>query len=262
MTETVRLAIEDDVATVTLDRPGVRNALSVEMAGELADAFERIEDGDARCVVLRGAGDAFCAGGDVDAMVEGLSREVPPDERLEVVRRSVNRAVEAVWECSLPVVAAVNGPVYGAGVGILLACDVQLAGTDATVGVGFRRVGLAVDTGVSELLPRYVGPNVAKELVYTGETLDADRARELGLFTRLFDDGEFEEGVDNVVETIADGPTVALSLSKRLLDERHGSMGATLESEARAQALAMETADHEEGATAFVERREPQFQGE
>ena len=260
--DTVRYEVDDGVATVTLDRPDVRNALSAEMAGELADAFERVEEDDARCVVLTGAGEAFCAGGDVDAMVEAQTRAVPADERVELVRRSVNRAVGTVRHCSLPVVARIDGPVFGAGAGLMLACDVQLANTNATVGVGFRRVGLAVDSGVSHLLPQYVGANVAKELVFTGEVIDADRAREIGLFTRLFDDGEFEAGVANVVETIASGPTVALSLSKRLLDGNDRSLDEALETEAHYQALAMETDDHAEGATAFVERREPEFVGE
>lgn len=262
MTETVRLDVEGAVATVTLDRPGVRNALSAEMASDLADVFAEIEERDVRCVDLRGAGEAFCAGGDVDAMVEGQSRDVPADERVELVRRSVNRAVRAVWNCSVPVVATVDGPVFGAGAGLMLACDVQLASTAAKVGVGFRRVGLAVDSGVSYLLPKYVGANVAKELVFTGEVVDADRARELGLFTRLFDDGEFEAGTTSILETVASGPTVALSLSKQLLNDDPGSLEGALENEARYQALALETDDHAEGATAFVERREPEFTGE
>lgn len=262
MTETVSLDVDGPVATVTLNRPGVRNALSAEMAAELADAFKQIEESDVRCVELTGAGEAFCAGGDVDAMVDAQSRDVPPDERVEMVRKSVNRAVRAVWDCSLPVVATVDGPVFGAGAGLLLACDVQLASTRAKVGVGFRQVGLAVDSGVSYLLPQYVGTNVAKELVFTGEVIDADRARELGLFTRLFEDGEFEEGVDAILQTIANGPTAALSLSKQLLDRSPDSLEDALETEARYQALALETDDHAEGAAAFVERREPEFTGQ
>lgn len=265
MTETVDLQIDDGVARITLDRPDVRNALTADMAAALATAFERVEGEETagvRCVELTGTGDAFCAGGDIDAMVEGQSRDVPPAERVELVRRSVNRAVRAVWNCPLPVVATVDGPVFGAGVGLMLACDVQLASTAATVSVGFRRVGLAVDSGVSYLLPRYVGQSTAKELVFTGEVLDADRARELGLFTRLFDDGEFEEGKQSIVETIASGPTTALSFSKQLLNQEAGSLEEALESEASYQALAMETDDHAEGATAFLERRDPEFSGE
>lgn len=263
MTEMVDLEIDDGVATITLDRPEVRNALSAEMAGDLASTFDGIGDeAEPRCVELTGAGEAFCAGGDIDAMVKGQSRDIPAAERVELVRRSVNRAVRAVWNCPLPVVATVDGPVFGAGVGLMLACDVQLASTAATVGVGFRRVGLAVDSGVSYLLPRYVGQSTAKELVFTGEVMDADRARQLGLFTRLFDDGEFEAGTASIVDTIASGPTTALSFSKQLLDQDAGSLEQALEFEASYQALAMETEDHAEGARAFLERREPEFTGE
>jgi len=261
MADGVTVDIDEEIARITLDRPAVRNALSAGMAAALAQAFQEIETTDARCVVIDGAGEAFCAGGDIEAMAEAQNRDVPPDERVAMVRQSVNRAITAVWNCSLPVVAAVDGPVFGAGAGLMLACDIQLASTQARVGIGFRQVGLAVDSGVSAFLPRYVGPNVAKELVFTGEVLDADRARELGLFTRLFDDGEFETGVENMLETIASGPTVALSLSKQLLDQNHQSLEAALGEEARTQALAMDTADHTEGATAFLERRDPSFTG-
>lgn len=259
--EPVTLAISDGVASVTLNRPSVRNALSAATASALVDRFEAIADSDARCVVLRGAGSAFCAGGDVEAMVEGVTGDEPPAERIDLVDE-LHDAIATVHHCRLPVVAAIDGPAFGAGAGLALACDLQLASPEAEIGFGFRRVGLATDSGVSYFLPRIVGPNKAKELVFTGELLDADEARELGLFTRLFEADSFETGVERVVETIASGPTVALAQSKRLLDRGlDSSFEQALDNEATAQGVAFTTADHAEGARAFVEQREPSFDG-
>jgi enoyl-CoA hydratase/carnithine racemase len=258
--EYVDVEIDEAVATVTLDRPAVRNAISEALATDLEDAIERSRDADARCLVLTGAGDAFCSGGDVEAMVQNQQREHSYEDRRARVERSVTRAVAALYTCPIPVVAKVDGAAYGAGAGLLLACDVQLARPDARVGFGFRRVGLAVDSGVSHLLPRYVGLNTAKELVFTGELLDADRARELGLFTRLFERASFEAGVESIVDTVAGGPTAALATSKRLLNDRQDSLQAATAAEARAQAVLLDSADHAEGAAAFLEGRDPDFE--
>jgi enoyl-CoA hydratase/carnithine racemase len=260
--DAVHLDIDDGVATVTLDRPEVRNALAGPMATSLREHFESIADSDARCVVLTGAGEAFCAGGDIGAMVNGVESDLPAAERMESFVIALHDAVEAVHDCRLPVVAKIGGPVLGAGAGLALACDVQLANPDAKIGFGFRQVGLAVDSGVSYFLPRLVGPNKAKELVFTGELLDADTARELGIFTRLFERDSFEEGVDNIVSTIAEGPTVALTQAKRAIDRgTESTFEAALDREAAAQGVAFTTDDHAEGTTAFVEQREPEFEG-
>jgi enoyl-CoA hydratase/carnithine racemase len=259
--DAVLLTIEAGVATVTLNRPDERNALSEPTAARLVERFETVADSDARCVVLRGAGSAFCAGGDVAAMVNGVDSDVPPTERVATVE-AVNDAVAAVHDCHLPVVAAVDGPAFGAGAGLALACDIQLASPDAKIGFGSRRLGLPVDAGVSYFLPRIVGPNKAKELLFTGELLEADRARELGIFTRLFEAGDFEAGVENLVATIAEGPTVALGQAKRLVDRGVAStFEKALEREAATQGLAVTTDDHAEGTAAFIEQREPDFSG-
>jgi enoyl-CoA hydratase/carnithine racemase len=257
-----QLDFADGVATVRLDRPDARNALSEGLAADLVRCFEEIERREARCVVLEGAGETFCAGGDIEAMIQGVEADVSPAERVELVTRSVNRAVRRVYECQLPTVAKLDGPAFGAGAGLAIACDMQLASPDASISFGFRRVGLAVDSGVSFLLPRLVGLNTAKELVYTGELLNADRARSLGLFSRVFEADSFEAGVANIVETIATGPTVALSTSKRLLNQQPDSFEAATANEAMGQAVALGSEDHAEGAAAFVEGREPDFTGE
>ncbi|MFC6865112.1 enoyl-CoA hydratase/isomerase family protein [Halomicroarcula sp. GCM10025817] len=261
-TDTVALRIADGVATVTLNRPDRRNALDVDTARTLVERFETIADSDARCVVLEGDGEAFCAGGDIGAMVEGVATDVPPADRVEHAATAINDAVEAVYDCRLPVVVKLDGPAYGAGAGLALACDVQLASPDAALGFGFRRVGLAVDSGISYFLPRLVGPNKAKELAFTGETVGAEEALELGLVTRVFDEDAYDEEVTALVETIASGPTVALTQSKRLVDRGvESSFEQALDREATAQGIAFTTHDHDEGARAFMEQREPEFEG-
>lgn len=259
--DTVLLDVTDGVARVTLNRPDARNAISAGVADELVAAFDSIAESDARCVVVEGAGSSFCAGGDVQAMLSAIDGDVRPADRVDMVVQSVNRAVRRVYECQLPTVAKLDGPAFGAGAGLAIACDVQLASPAGKISFGFRRVGLAVDSGVSFLLPRLVGLNRAKELVFTGELVDADRAREMGLVTRVFEADSFEAGVENLVETIATGPTVALTASKRLLNDAPDSFEAATGSEAMAQGVAFGTDDHTEGAEAFVEGREPDFEG-
>jgi len=259
--EDVLIDVTDEVATVTLNRPDARNALSAPAADELAAAIETAEDSDARCVVIEGADRAFCAGGDVQAMLSSIEQSVPPAERAEVVVGAVNRAIRRVYECRLPTVAKIDGPAFGAGAGLAIACDLQYASPEGKISFGFRRVGLAIDSGVSHLLPRLVGLNTAKELVFTGELIDADQARELGIFTRVFEADSFEAAAENVIEDIASGPTVALTASKRLLNHQSNSFDAATSREASAQGVAFSTADHEEGARAFVEGRQPEFDG-
>ncbi|MFC6755439.1 MULTISPECIES: enoyl-CoA hydratase/isomerase family protein [Haloarcula] len=260
--DAVLLTVDDGVATVTLNRPDERNVLAEPTAARLVERFEAVADSDARCALVRGAGSAFCAGGDVAAMVEGVDSDRPPTERVGTIE-AINAAVEAVHDCRLPVVAAIDGPAFGAGAGLVLSCDIQLASPDAKIGFGSRRLGLPLDAGISYFLPRVVGPNKAKELVFTGELLDADTARELGVFTRLFERDAFDAGVENLVETIAEGPTVALSRAKQLIDRGATStLEAAMEREAAAQGLAMTTDDHAEGTAAFIEQREPDFSGQ
>jgi enoyl-CoA hydratase/carnithine racemase len=279
--EHVTLDVADGVATVTLDHPEMRNALTSGVATDLIDAMDAIPD-EARCVVLAGNGPTFCAGGDVDAMVEGLEGEhsepserasgedgdprdgeAPAHERVERIVEETAGAVRAVATCDLPTVAKIHGPAYGAGGALAIACDLLLASESASISFGFRQVGLSVDSGASQLLPRIVGENVAKELLYTGELIDADRAAEVGLFNHVYADDEFEGRVAGTVDRIASGPTVALKQSKRLVEQGPtSSLDEAIENEAAAQIVSASTDDHEEGVRAFVASREPEFEGE
>jgi enoyl-CoA hydratase/carnithine racemase len=261
--DVVHLDVSDGVATVTLDHPDVRNALTRDVAVGVIDAFETVGDSDARCVVLEATGDAFCAGGDINAMLERFSEDVPQTEVVDRIVRETAGAIRAVRSCDLPTVATIDGSAFGAGAALAIACDVLLASDEAKISFGFRQVGLAVDSGVSHLLPRLVGENVAKELVYTGELLDAERAADLGVFNHVYPADAFDEQASEFVDRIASGPTAALSTSKRLLQQGvDSSLDDAIRNEAAAQATLLESDDHREGATAFLEGREPEFEGE
>ncbi|QLH79421.1 enoyl-CoA hydratase/isomerase family protein [Halosimplex rubrum] len=279
--EHVTVDVADGVATVTLDHPEMRNALTSGVATDLIDAIEAVPE-EARCVVLAGNGPTFCAGGDIDAMVDGLEGErsepsersggersdpregeTPAHERVERIVEETAGAVRAVATCDLPTVAKIHGPAYGAGGALAIACDLLLASESASISFGFRQVGLNVDSGASHLLPRIVGDNVAKELLYTGELIDADRAKDVGLFNHVYADDEFEGRVAGMVDRIASGPTVALKQSKRLVEQGPtSSLDEAIENEAAAQIVSASTGDHEEGVRAFVASREPEFEGE
>ena len=260
--DAVLLDVDDGVATVTLNQPERRNALSREMGEGLRDAIAEIEGSDARCVVVTGAGGAFCAGGDIARMKEMAETEPPVHERAAALDRSTNRLIVRLVELPVPTVAKIDGPAVGAGANLAIACDVQVASASSVVGFVFRQVGLSVDAGTSYLLPRLVGENVAKELVYTGEILDAERAADLGILNHVYPDEEFDERADELVERIASGPTVALGHAKKLIGSGlEKSLEQALRDEANAQGLVFGSRDHQEGVEAFLADREPEFEG-
>ncbi|XVH31388.1 enoyl-CoA hydratase/isomerase family protein [Haloferacaceae archaeon DSL9] len=253
---------DDGIARIVLDQPERRNALSVAMANGIIDAVAELEGTDTRCVVLEGRGPAFCAGGDIGLMRERHEAAQPLDDSVRHIIRNTGRAIQRVAECEFPTVAKIHGPAFGAGANLAIACDVQLASDEAKLGFGFRQVGLAVDSGTSYLLPKLVGDNVARELVFTGELLDAERARSLGLLNRVYPASSFDDDAEELIRRIAAGPTVALRTSKRLLRRNAGtSLAAAIEQEAGAQAAVFASRDHSEGVQAFLEKRDPNFTG-
>lgn len=261
--EPVTLDVVDGVATVTIDRPEKRNAMSAAVADALADHLASVADrDDVRCVVVTGAGGAFCAGGDIERMRERAADDAPVDDHVRELRRTVSRGVASVATCPLPTVATIDGPAVGAGATLAIACDLQVAAESAVVGFSFRQVGLSVDSGASHLLPQVVGVNTAKRLVFTGELLSAAEALDLGLVTHVFADEEFEAEAESVVETVATGPTVALRHAKRLLDEgARKPYEQAVTDEAVAQGLVYDSEDHAEGVDAFLAKRDPEFEG-
>lgn len=261
--EYIEYDIVGETATITLSNPTLRNALTLGMAKELTAAIENVEDSDARCLVLQGSEGNFCAGGDIKSMLEGLSDDRDMEELLQESALPVNRSIQHVYECSVPTIAKVDGPAFGAGATLAVACDMVLASERSQMSFGFRRIGLSVDSGTSYLLPRVVGQKKAMDLVYTGELIDAARAEELGLLSRVFPDDEFEQRCQEIVETVATGPTVALSHSKELL--QHGSdrtFDEVIEAEKEGLRASFQSEDFDSGVRAFVNKETPEFEGE
>jgi len=262
MSDPVLFDVEDGVATITLNRPENRNALSAELSAAIVDAVDEAESTDGvRCLVVTGTEGTFCAGGDVDSMTRQLEGEAPLHEYVESIQLETSRAIRRIAEFHLPTIALVDGVAYGAGANLAIAPDMTVASEDAKISFGFRQVGLAVDTGTSYLLPRQVGTSRAKELVLTGDLLDAEEAGDLGLFNRVYGE-DFEEQSEAFVREIASGPTIGLKTSKQLIDQGYDvSLKDAIHNEAAAQAAVLRTEDHEEGATAFIEGRKPEFEG-
>ena len=260
--EPVIVDVSDGVATLTLNRPESRNALTSEMSAAIIDAIDELEArDDVRCLVLAGQDGTFCAGGDIDAMLDRLSGDVPLHDAVRDIQQVTSRAIRRVYGFHRPTIAKADGVAFGAGANLAIACDCVLASERTRISFGFRQVGLAVDSGTSYLLPRIVGENVAKELVYTGELVEPERAKDLGLVNHVYE--AFDEEADAFVDSIASGPSVALETSKRLIEQGFSAdLKQAQDDEAAAQAAVFATDDHEEGASAFMESREPEFTGE
>lgn len=257
----------DGVLTLRLNRPEALNAISLDLAARLADALAQAEHDDAvRCVILTGYGRGFCAGADLSDIASEFTsahgQGVSAAAALEAVRRHSVPLVRTVLEFDKPLVAAVNGPCAGAGLGLALAADVLVAAESAVFTSVFMRRGLVPDYGVTHLLPRMVGLRLARELCLLADGVPAARAVEIGLATQMVPDQELLDAARRWAERFAAGPAVAQRLTKRLLAESFETDAShAVEREFAAQALCLTTADAVEGVTAFMEGRAPKFVG-
>jgi enoyl-CoA hydratase/carnithine racemase len=256
--EHVHLERDGAVATVTLDRPGTRNACSMSMWLALRDGFRELAESDARVVVLTGANGDFCSGADIVADNGDSGWE---GSKLNAMRL-LAQSVVAVHDCPLPVIAKVDGYAVGAGFGLALAADLLWCSDRARLSAVFAKLGLSLDYGSSWLLAQRIGVHKAKELAYTAEMMTAARAEQLGLTNAVVPAAELDAAVDAVAERIAAGPPMALSMTKRMLDHAaSSSLAQSLETEALAQNVNLGTDDLMEGLTAFSEKRPPVFRG-
>ncbi len=248
------------VATITLNRPDRRNALTFEVYDELRDAFRLLDrEPGVRAVVITGAGSAFCTGGDVREII-GPLLEMDSAELLEFTRMTCD-LIAAMRACGRPIVGALNGTVAGAGAVIATACDVRIAAESAKIAYLFTRVGLSgADMGIAWLLPRMIGFGRATELLMTGDFLDAREAFRIGLYNRVVADGEALSAGTEWAARLARGPSASLAVTKRALErEAHMTLQDALAEEARVQAACMEHPNFREGYEAFVEKRVPVF---
>lgn len=249
---------EDGVAIITINRPKVRNALDTRTFEELSEAFDECRiDPEIRAVVLTGVESSFSAGIDLTMF---LNRK--PGQRAAVGVDS-QRMVNSIEELRKPVIAAINGYAFGAGLEVALACDIRIASDSAILGDLHARIGLIPDFGGTQRLPRIVGIAKAKEIIFTGDTMDAKEAERIGLVNRVIPKEKFESEVMALAKRLAKGPTVALGLAKMALNRSmETDIRTGMELERWGQALCFQTQDAKEGPRAFAEKREPEFKGE
>lgn len=253
------------IAVLRLDRPQTRNAISTRAdCDDLVNALELAQADDASCLVLTGAGSAFCAGGDLKGMKQrsGIGRLDAPVKTRDNYRRGVQRAIRALWDCELPMIAAINGPAIGLGLDLACLCDLRIAGESAKFASSFIKVGLIPGDGGAWVLPRVVGLSMASEMILTGNTYDAARGLQMGLVSRVVADDALIDSAQQLAEQVTANPPRTLRLAKRLLREgQQQRLSDVLELSSALQALAHETPDHEEAVDAFLERRTPRFTG-
>ena len=255
--------LEDGVGTVTFTRPDKLNALTFDVYADLRDLLREVPHrGDVAVLVITGEGRGFCSGGDVDEIIGDLVRSEP--RRLLEFTRMTGAVVQAMRECPLPVIAAVNGTAAGAGAVIALAADFRIVAEEARFHFLFTKVGLAgADMGSAYLLPRLVGLGRATELLMFGDPLEADRAQEFGLANDVVPRDDLADSANTLARRIADGPTLAYSATKLLIArEQDMGLSGAIELEAMAQALLMKSEDHAEFYAAFTEGRDPQWKGQ
>jgi 2-(1,2-epoxy-1,2-dihydrophenyl)acetyl-CoA isomerase len=246
------------IATLTFQRPDVFNALDIAAAAAFEEAVAwLLTISGLRCVVITGAGKAFMAGGDVSA----FARDLPGAPRtLAMILRSMHPALLDLRALDAPVIAAVNGSAAGAGFSLALGADYVLAKATSKFVLAYDKLGVAPDCGGSWFLARKVGRTLAFELMLLGRTLTAEEAKNAGIVNEVVDDGMFDERLADLAGKIASGPTLAFGMFKRLMDE-DVPLATHLERERRAFMDAAGTEDFQTAATAFVEKRRPEFKG-
>ena len=257
-----RFEVSEKVGVITFTRPEVRNALTFEVYTELRDLFFDLErEPSVSSIVITGEGAGFCSGGDVNSIIgELFSRDMPGLVDFTRMTCDLIRNIRAVRK---PVIAAVNGIAAGAGSVIALAADLRVASEKAKIAFLFVKVGLAgADMGAAYLLPKIVGLSRATELLYFGDTLDAQTAERYGLFNKVVPQEKVFEEAMAWATRLANGPTFALGMTKELLNgELNMDLHGALDNEARAQAVCMQTKDFKEAYDAFTEKRPARFLG-
>lgn len=262
---------DNGVAWITLNRPHALNALTADQRERLISRLaEASADPAVRAVVITATGRGFCAGADLRTSsgssgspgsgANGGERVAGDVARM--IRQGAQRLIAAVMDCEKPVIAAVNGTAAGLGAHLALACDLVVAAESAVFIEVFARRGLVPDGGGAYLLPRLVGPQRAKELMFFGDAVPAAEAERIGLVNRVVPDGELAKAAGAWADRLAAGPTRALALTKQLVNASlESDRGTAFAAEGTAQEINMTTADAQEGVAAFVARRAPEYRG-
>ncbi|HKI99974.1 MAG TPA: enoyl-CoA hydratase [bacterium] len=265
MTTDLKVEVKNRVGILTMNRPDKLNALTTEMNDAAVQALEAFAaNGDVGCVVLTGEGRGFCAGGDVSAMHAGVEiggKGASLETKVDALRRR-HAFPWLLHRLGKPTIAVVNGPAAGAGLGLALSCDLRLASDQARLGTAYARIAYGGDYGTTWQLTRLVGPAKAKEMFFLPDLVDAAEAVRLGLVNRVFPHEQLWEEAMAIAERIARGPAVSYRYMKANVNAAVTSDFRTLlDREAETHIRCGETADHAEGVAAFMEKREPHFQG-
>ncbi|MFI7318825.1 enoyl-CoA hydratase/isomerase family protein [Streptomyces venezuelae] len=267
LTTLIRHATDNAVSWITLNRPEAMNALTWDQRERvIALLGDASADPGVRAVVITATGKGFCAGADLRgapvAPAAPAGQERVPGDVARTIKQGAQRLVSAVLDCEKPVIAAVNGTAAGIGAHLAFACDLVVAAEQAKFIEVFVRRGLVPDGGGAYLLPRLIGPQRAKELMFFGDAVPAAEAERLGLVNRVVPADELEKTAREWAERLAAGPTRALALTKQLVNASLETDRATaFAAEAAAQEINMTTEDAREGVASFVERRTPTYRG-
>lgn len=254
----LKYGVQDGVATITLNRPEVYNALNDGITYELQEAFKKVgKDEGVRCVVLTGEGKAFCSGQDLKAAAGQEKRSF-----FDSLNKRYNPIVRAMRSLPKPIICKLNGVAAGAGCSLALACDLVIADEEATLIEVFINIGLVPDSGSAYFLPRLVGTAKAFELCTMGSRVKGAQAERMGLVTRAVPASELNSVVKEYTDYFAQAPTKAIGLIKKMIN-KSGTMtlDEMLDYEAYNQEIAGNTEDYKEGVTAFLEKRKPKFRG-
>jgi len=258
--ELLTLTRKDHVGTITLNRPDAFNAFNLKLGREVFDAaLEVDEDPDIRCVVMTGAGKAFCGGGDVKEFVDNMGRI---GVHIKELTTYLHGAVSRLARTDKPVIVAVNGIAAGGGFALALTGDIVVAAESAKFTMAYSKIAATPDGSSSYFLPRLIGLRRALDLYLTNRVLSAKEALEWGLVTRVVPDAEFRSAVDTLARELAQGPTKAFGGAKRLFHQSTWeSLETQMELESQAIAKSGHTADFREGVTAFANKKTPTFTG-
>ena len=259
-------SVQGKVATITLNRPERKNPLTFESYAELRDTFRNlVYADDVKSVVITGAGGNFCSGGDVHEIIGPLIKMYRADDMVGLLNftRMTGDLVKAMRACPQPIISAIDGICAGAGAILAMASDMRLGTAGSKVAFLFNRVGLAgADMGACAILPRIIGQGRASELLYTGRNLGGEEAERWGFYNRLCAPEAVLAEAQKLAASIADGPTFANGITKKCLhQEWNMGVDESLEAEAQAQAICMQTKDYERAYEAFVAKRRPVFEG-
>ncbi|MEK5005805.1 enoyl-CoA hydratase [Bacillus sp. FSL K6-3312] len=259
MTSTILTNIKNHVLTITLNRPDKKNAFNAEMIGEWVHALEEAKhNDDVHVIVVTGAGNAFCSGGDVG----GMKQNQTPLDNKNKLWENIHRIPLTLKHIDKPVIAAINGPAVGAGLDMALMCDMRVMIQDSKVSEGYVKVGLVPGDGGAYFLPRIVGKAKALELLWTGNFISSDEALAIGLVNHVYSQDQFEEKTKELAEHIASGPQIAIRMTKRAVQYAESlELEAALDLISSHYAVIKETSDHKEGVQAFKEKRKAVFQG-